>query len=96
MPTKILDYVCSNCEHRWEFLAHLDDDVPECCPHCGSENFIPAGDGGHITTCHDPKVLEQTLKKRSADHTVTELKKLAGHKGTLPPNFGRRGGPTIK
>jgi hypothetical protein len=75
----------------FEFLAHGDEQKPEFCPNCNNtlsleRNIV----GGRITKCHDPEVLKEALKKRSADHTSAHVKREAGHRGTLPPDFGRR------
>jgi putative FmdB family regulatory protein len=88
MPTFLADYVCENCSNIFEALIHNDDIVG--CPKCGSLRVTQIL-GGHTTKLHDPEVLKQTLKQRSADHTSRELKKQASWKtGTLPSDLGRK------
>jgi hypothetical protein len=89
LPTKISDWKCNTCEHVWEFLSHLDEKYPECCPECSCIDIEPVVTGGLVTKCHDPEVKKEILKKRSADHTKQLVKKEAGHRGSLPPDFGR-------
>jgi len=92
MPTKLVNFICSHCEHQWEFLQHGQDQDPEDgCPQCGSKKFYVDPSGGRITKCHDPDVLKETLQRRSAEHTMKGVQKLAGHRGSLPKNFGRKG-----
>lgn len=104
MATKLQDFKCSKCNHVFEFLIHTgakayehDDgeDVP-ACPKCLSQECVVASSSPLVTKLHDPDVLEDTLKRRSAEHTTRGLKKLAGHRGSLPPNLGRPGGPAVK
>jgi len=92
MSTKIQDYKCKTCKHTFEFLAHGDEDQPEACPKCHDPLHLePIIATPLVTKCHDPEVLKATLKERSAKHTARELKKIAGHKGTLPKRIGRKG-----
>lgn len=88
MPTFLSDYLCESCTHIFEALKHQDDIVG--CPECGSTKVTQIL-GGHTTKLHDPEVLKQTLKQRSADHTTRELRKQAGWRtGTLPADIGRK------
>lgn len=96
MPTFIADYLCENCGETSEILTHnqmKEDGTVEKdlvgCPHCGSLKMTQVA-GGHGTKLHDRDVLAAELKKRSADHTLKDIRKKAGWKtGALPPNFGR-------
>jgi hypothetical protein len=98
MPTKLQDYECQTCQHKFEYLTHdgssywhqEEEDIVGC-PECGSAKCEPTQDGGNITKCHDPDVLKETLKKRSADHTLEGMRKLAGPGGTLPKKLGKKG-----
>lgn len=90
MPTKVSDWRCNGCNHIWEYLSHLDDKYPSACPKCNCTAIESITTGCLVTKCHDPDVKKEILKKRSADHTRQLVKKEAGHRGTLPPNFGRR------
>jgi hypothetical protein len=94
MPTKISDWTCSppnGCGHTWEFLAHGDDVHPTFCPKCNNElSLKPVTTKINITTCHDPIVKKEVLKKRSVDHSRKLVQKEAGHRGSLPKDFGRR------
>jgi hypothetical protein len=97
MPCHVANYQCDNCGEVSEIYTHdqmskedgtVIKDIPSC-PQCGSV-LLTKVLGGHATKLHDPKVYEETMKKRSADHTLKEIKKKAGWKtGVLPPNFGR-------
>lgn len=97
MSSFMADYQCENCGVVSELLVHnqMNKETGEVtqdtlgCPECGSLKMIQIL-GGHSTKLHDPKVLSDTLKKRSADHTLREVRKQAGWKtGALPKNFGR-------
>lgn len=97
MPTFLADYLCESCGETSEVFVHTQLDresgevIPDLigCPNCGSLKMILTM-GGHSTKLHDKEVLKETLKKRSADHTLREIKKQAGWKtGALPKNFGR-------
>ena len=86
----LIDYMCLSCKHVWEILLNHKEEELTNCPKCNSPD-IQRQLGGVITKINDPEILKETLKKRSADHTLKELKKKAGYKGTLPPNFGSKG-----
>lgn len=97
MPTFMADYQCENCGVVSEMLVHttMDRDTWEMkedligCPECGSLKMVQVL-SGNPTKLHDKEVLKETLKKRSADHTLREMRKTAGWKtGALPKNFGR-------
>jgi hypothetical protein len=90
MTTKLQDWMCESCSHVFEYLTHGDSDKPGC-PECGSLKTSITGTGGVITKLHDPEVFKETIRKRSADHSLKGMKKLAGHKGTLPKRLGKRG-----
>jgi len=85
MATFLADYRCTKCGKVSEILLHGEGDVA-LCPHCqGDMDLEP---GGHNTKLSDPEVLKATLKKRSADHTLSELRKQSGWKtGALPPHL---------
>jgi DNA-directed RNA polymerase subunit RPC12/RpoP len=87
----LTDYLCYSCEKKWEELLDHKDDVISECPFCKSKD-ITRMLGGTITTCHDPQVRSEKLKKRSEEHTRKLVQKQAGHKGSLPSDFGRRRG----
>jgi hypothetical protein len=89
-PTKLRDWSCESCSHVWEYLSHGETDTPEECPDCSSKDISPFISGTLTTRCHDPASKKEILKKRSADHTRRLVAKEAGHKGSLPPDFGRR------
>jgi len=89
MPTKLQDWSCDNCHHTWEYLSHGEEDTPVFCPECESPKIQTKIATPLVTTCHDPEVLKKTLKQRSAEHTAKLVRSKAGHRGTLPPNFGR-------
>jgi len=96
MATFLADYECGNCGEISEILTHsrmLEDGTIESdmvgCPKCGSLKMTQVL-GGHSTKLNDQETLSAELKKRSADHTLKEMRKQAGWKtGALPPNFGR-------
>ena len=90
MPTKLVEYKCNCCQHFWEYLFHGEDEGPKECPECES-NDIQNAPMATTTKLHDYDVMQEALKKRSADHSRKEISKLAGYRGTLPPKFGRRG-----
>lgn len=98
MPTFMADFECESCGEVSECLVHssMDRETWEMkedlvgCPQCGSLKMKQVVGGTKTTKCHDPEVLKETLKKRSADHTLKEVRKTAGWKtGALPKNFGR-------
>lgn len=89
MPTKLRDYECIICEHVFEYLSHGDDDQPDC-PECGSKKVEITLGTPLVTKLHDPDTLKAALKKRSADDTLKQIKGHAGHKGSLPKDFGRK------
>jgi len=88
------DLLCRKCNHTWEALLDKREDPNEECPKCRSNN-VERVPGGVIATIHDMETLQASLKKRSADHSLREMKKHAGHKGTLPTGFGRTKGNRI-
>jgi len=89
MP-KLFDFECEICGHVFEYLTMDDTDHPGC-PECGSLRTKTMLSTPPVTKLHDPEALKETLKKRSADHTLRGVRKLAGHRGTLPKRFGRKG-----
>lgn len=81
------DFECLTCGHVFETLFKLDDAV--LCERCGEvTRRIYAAT---ITKLNSQESVQNELKRRSKEHTLKHVKKAAGHKGTLPPNFGRRG-----
>lgn len=90
MPTKLSDWKCSSCKHVWEFLSHLDEKYPAACPECNCTAIHSIATSALVTKCHDPAAKKEILKKRSAEHTRDLVRKEAGHRGSLPPDFGRR------
>jgi hypothetical protein len=90
MPTKLTDWQCSSCNHVWEYLCHKEDQHPIECPNCESIQIEPTTVGSaFVTRCHDPAAKKEILMKRSADHSRRLVQSQAGHRGSLPPNFGR-------
>lgn len=89
MPIKLLDLRCTSCHHLFEYLLMGDETYPKC-PLCDAE-ATPTISKPLVTKLHDPEALKNCLKQRSADHTNAQIRKLAGHRGTLPSKFGRRG-----
>jgi DNA-directed RNA polymerase subunit RPC12/RpoP len=88
MATFMADYLCESCGEVSEVLTHNEDYIVGC-PHCGSIKMVQVL-GGYSTKLHDKEILKETLKKRSADHSLREVKKQAGWKtGALPKDFGR-------
>ena len=90
MPTKLRDYLCKDCEHVFEYLSHGEEEEIAQCPECNSLNTEITLSTPLVTKLHDPDMLKAALKKRSADDTLKQIKGHAGHKGTLPKDFGRK------
>jgi hypothetical protein len=104
MATKLQDFKCNACDHVFEYLTHDgaqhyehdDGEEPPTCPKCNSTECSITDSTPLVTKCHDPDAKKEILKRRSAEHTAKGLQKLAGHRGSLPPNLGRPGGPAVK
>jgi hypothetical protein len=87
----LTDVRCQACNYMWEVLLdHKHDQLPNC-PKCEHSDTLRIPVGAQITKLNSFEARSESLKKRSADHTLKGIKKIAGHKGTLPPNLGRKG-----
>ena len=60
----IYEYVCNDCEHRFEVWAKISDPAPSACPKCQSSklekvifatNFALKGTGWYTTDYKKPK-----------------------------------------
>jgi putative FmdB family regulatory protein len=80
----ITDYLCLNCGVVWEAFLNNRHEHPECCPECESIN-IQRQLSATSTKMHDREVREAELKRRSREHSLKHIKRIAGHKGTMPP-----------
>jgi DNA-directed RNA polymerase subunit RPC12/RpoP len=88
MSTFLADYECSDCGCVFEALKHNNSIIE--CPRCKSIKLDQIM-GGHSTKLHDPEVLKNTLKRRSQEHSLQEMRKQAGWKtGALPPHLCSR------
>jgi len=84
----LTDYICHSCDHEWEVLLTNKDEKIENCPKCSSAN-IARVPGGNLHWCNNIEHRNKILKKRSNEHSLKQLKKIAGHKGSLPQSFGQ-------
>lgn len=90
MPTKLFDYKCKDCEHVFEYLSHGEEEEIAQCPECDSLNTETTLSTPLVTKLHDPKAKKAALLQRSADDSLKQVRSHAGHKGTLPKNFGSK------
>jgi putative FmdB family regulatory protein len=90
VPTKLRDYKCNTCEHFFEHLSHGEEEEVLRCPKCNSLDIEIIFSTPLVTKLHEPEALKAALKKRSADDTLRQVRGHAGHKGTLPKDFGRK------
>lgn len=96
----LTDLMCSDCDYIFEALLYKQADEEDvlsnsenaniCCSICGKSN-LKIIVGSHTTKLNSREALQDELKRRSREHTLREAKKIAGHKGTLPPEFGTKG-----
>lgn len=88
---KLRDFQCKTCNHIFEYLSTNEADRPNTCPQCHDPLHLePVISTPFVAKLHDPNTLKEVLKKRSADDTLKQIKKIAGHQGTLPKDFGRK------
>lgn len=95
----LTDLYCKQCKHIFESLLQKDsedieqvisDNEDVVCPKCSSQD-LGVVLGGWRTKLNSREETISELKRRSKEHSLREVKKLAGHKGTLPPEFGEKG-----
>ena len=83
MMLKLHDFQCSQCNYKWEDL--VDDDI-STCQKCNTETTrlkVCSGQLGRFSI-KNPDERREELMKRSADHTLKELRK-------NPEKFGPEG-----
>ncbi|MBF0273674.1 MAG: zinc ribbon domain-containing protein [Nitrospinae bacterium] len=86
----IYEYVCNDCEHKFELLQSIGAEAAEDCPACEGKNvqklisnssFVLKGTGWYVTDYKDKK------KNDSKSSSTTEAKpesKKSPEKATVP------------
>lgn len=87
----LTDVKCDVCGNIWEELLTNKSETTSPCPKCQNTDTYKTYVGGHITKLNSQEALTAELKRRSAEHTLKGIRKIAGHRGSLPANLGQKG-----